>query len=134
MKTKMFAAFVGIAMVTTGCVKTVSGTHAPAVSFGQDRLEGRYARSVDQVYQAAMAVMNNNGVVLTEFIPHNTTNMVRSLQGKVNQRNVWIRVQAVDPRVTEVDVQARTTWGRRDLDLVHELEKQIALKLAQPGY
>jgi hypothetical protein len=26
-------------------------------------------------------------------------------------------------------VQARTKWGNRDLDLVHELEKEIALQL-----
>jgi hypothetical protein len=88
MKTKIFAVLVGIAIVTAGCVKTVSDTHTATVSFGKDSVEGRYPRSLDQVYRAAVTVVNNNGAVVTEFIPHDTTNSVRSLQGKVDQCNV----------------------------------------------
>ena len=129
MKMKIFLAFLGVAIITTGCIKTVSGTRTAAVPLVKDRVEGRYQRSVDQVYQAAVQVIQNNGVMVTEFIPHETTNTVRALQGKVNQRNVWVRVAAVDPQVTEVTVQARTKWGGRDVDLAHELEKEIALRL-----
>ena len=131
MKTKIFVAFVGTAIVITGCVKTVSGTRTVAMSFGKDRFEARYERPLDQVYDAAKIVIQNNGVLLTEFIPHDVTNTVRALQGRVNQRNVWIRAEAVDPRITQVDVQARTKLGGRDLDLVHELEKEIALQLSR---
>ena len=130
MKTKIFLAFLGVAIITTGCIKTVGGTRTAAVPFEKDRVAGRYQRSVDQVYQAAVQVVQSDGVMLTEFIPHDTTNTVRALQGKVNQRNVWIRVAVVDPQITEVTVQARTKWGNRDVDLAHELEKEIALKLA----
>ena len=49
----------------------------------------------------------------------------------MSDRAVWVRVEAVDPKTTQVDVQARTKWGTRDLDLVHELEKEIALQLAR---
>ena len=132
MKTKYFAALVGITMVTAGCVSTVTDTHtATMVPFGQDSVEGRYPRSLDQVYQAAVTVVNNNGVVITEYIPHDTTNTVRSLQGKVDQCNVWMRVEAIDPKTTSVVVEARTKWGNRNIDLVHELEKEIALQLAR---
>ena len=131
MKTKIFAALVGIAIVTASCVKTVSDTHSAAVSFGQDSVEGRYPRTLDQVYHAAVAVVNSNGAVITEFIPHDTTNTVRSLQGKVDQCNVWVRVEAVDPRITSVIVETRTKWGSKDIDLAHELEKEIALQLAR---
>ena len=132
MKTKIFAVLVGIAIVTAGCVKTVSDTHTATVSFGKDSVEGRYPRSLDQVYQAAVTVVNNNGAVVTEFIPHDTTNSVRSLQGKVDQCDVWVRVEAVDPRpITSVIVEARTKWGNKDIDLAHELEKEIALQLAR---
>ena len=99
------------------------------MSFGEDRFSGRYERTPDQVYQAALTVLNNNGVLLTEYIPHDTTNSVRSLYGKVNQRNVWISVEPVDPKITQVTVEARTRAGFRDQDLVHELEKEIALQL-----
>ena len=131
MKTNFFAAFIGIAIVTAGCVKTVSDTHTATVSFGQDSVEGRYPRSLDQVYQAAVTVVNNNGAVVTEFIPHDTTNVVRSLQGKVDQSDVWMRVEAIDPRITSITVEARTKWGNKDIDLAHELEKEVALQLAR---
>jgi hypothetical protein len=131
MKMKIFAALAGAVIVTTGCVSTVSDTHSPALTWSKDKVEGRYERSVDQVYQASVAVIQNNGVLLTEFIPHDNTNTVRSLQGKVNEKNVWIRVESVDPKVTEVTVQARSSWGVSDVDLAHEMEKEIALQLAR---
>jgi hypothetical protein len=131
MKTKIFMAFLGVAIIATGCIKTVGGTRVAAVPFQKDRVEGRYQRSVDQVYQAAVQVVQSDGVMVTEFIPHDTTNTVRALQGKVNQCNVWMRVAAVDPQITQVTVQARTKWGNRDIDLAHQLEKEIALKLTQ---
>lgn len=131
MKKTIFFAFAAAALVGAGCVKTVSGTHAFATTIGQDTMSGRYQRTLDQVYQASVAVIQQDGVLLTEFIPHDSTNSVRSLEGRVNERDVWIRVEAVDPRVTAVDVEARTKWGGRDLDLAHELDKEIALQLAR---
>jgi hypothetical protein len=131
MKTKIFAAFVGIAIIATGCVSTVTDTHTAAVPLQRDRVEGRYQRTVDQVYQASVQVIQHNGVIITEYIPHDTTNTVRSLLGKVNQCDVWLRVEAVDPQITQVTVQARTKWGNSDIDLAHELEKEIALQLAR---
>ena len=75
MKKIIFAALVGMAVVTGGCVKTVSDTHTPAMSFtGKDRVEGRYERTIDQVYRAAFTVISNDGVVVTEYIPHDTSN------------------------------------------------------------
>jgi len=132
MKTKIFAALVGITIITAGCVKTVSDTHtATMVPFGRDSVEGRYPRTMDQVYQAVVQVIQNNGAVITEFIPHDTTNTVRSLQGKVDQSDVWVRVEVVDPRITSVVVQARTKWGNKDIDIAHELEKEVALQLTR---
>ena len=118
-------------MVATGCVSTVADTHTAAVPLRQDRVEGRYQRTVDQVYQASVQVIQHNGVVITEFIPHDTTNTVRSLRGKVSQCDVWLRVEAVDPQITQVTVQARTKWGNSNIDLAHELEKEIALQLSR---
>ena len=131
MKTKILAAFAGVGMVllAIGCTSTVSGTKTTAMSFGADRFSGRYERTPDQVYQASVAVLTTDGKLLTEYIPHDTTNSMRSMYGKVNERNVWISVAPVDEKITEVTVQARSTVGLRDLDLVHELEKEIALKL-----
>lgn len=131
MKTLLFAAVAGISLVVTGCVGTVSGTKAGGVPFIQDRMQGKYNRSVEQVYAAAKAVVLEKGVLSNEYIPHDTTNTVRALSGKVNQRNVWIRVESVDPAISLVTVQARTKGGGSDLVLTHDLEKLIALKLVE---
>jgi hypothetical protein len=132
MKKTFFAVLAGVAVVVaTGCVHTVSDTSTFAVSYGKDSVAGRYQRDLDTVYKASVAVIQNDGVLLTEYVPHDNTNAVRSLAGRVNDCKVWIRVEQVDPKVSQVDVQARTKWGRVDIDLVHELEKEIALQLAR---
>lgn len=131
MKTKIFAALLGIAVIATGCISTVSGTHTAAMTWSKDNIEGRYQRSVDQVYQAAVTVIQTDGVLITEFIPHDSTNTVRSLQGKVNQRNVWIRVEAVDPKVTAATVQVRSKAGISEVDLAAQLQTEIALQLSR---
>ncbi len=131
MKLKFFAVLAGAALVATGCVKTVSDTHTFASTWSKDSVAGRYQRTLDQVYQASVIVIQNNGVLVKEYIPHDNTNATRSLEGKINQRTVWVRVEAVDPKTTQVDVQARGTWGNSDVDLVHEIEKEIALQLAR---
>ena len=77
--------------------------------YNKDAVQGRYQRSVDQVYKASVAVVTANGVLITEYIPHDVTNTVYSLQAKVNQRNVWIRVMSDhQPGITDVTVQARS--------------------------
>ena len=132
MKKTIFAVVAGAAvMVATGCVSTVSDTHTFATSWNTDSVSGRYNRSPDQVYDASKQVIQHNGVLLTEYIPHDTTNDVRSLEGRVNNSKVWVRVEAIDQKTTQVDVQARSSWGTTDVDLVHELEKEIALQLAR---
>ena len=131
MKKITFAVLVGMAIITGGCVKTVSDTHQASVwPVGKDQVEGRYERGIDQVYRAAFTVISNNGVVVTEYIPHDTSNGARSLQGKVSQCNVWVRVSSEDdPKITSIVVQVRTKWGNSNVELAHELEKEIALQL-----
>ncbi|HEX7654485.1 MAG TPA: DUF3568 family protein [Verrucomicrobiae bacterium] len=132
MKLKIFAVLAGAALVAvTGCVSTVTDNNTLATTWSQDTVAGRYNRSVDQVYQAAIYVIQQNGVLLTEYIPHDATNNVRSLMGRVNESRVYVRVQEIDAKTSQVDVQARTKWGVSDLDMVHELEKEIALQLAR---
>lgn len=133
MKTKLiFAGLLGaLLLAVAGCVSTVNERTAPGVPFVKDRVEGRYERPVEQVFQASKDVVVQNGTLSTESTIHDQTNAARIVVGKVNQRNIWIRVQAIDPKVTAVIVQARTKGGAADLDLAHEVEKQIALKLVR---
>jgi len=129
MKMKFLAALAGAALVATGCVKTVNDSHAFATTWSQDTITARYPRTMDQVYQAATQVVANDGVLTREFITPGT-NVVRSLTGKVNQKDIWIKVVSVDARTTQVEVQARSSWGVSDVSLASELDKEIALQLA----
>ena len=130
MKSKFFAVIAGLVIVSAGCVDTVSGRKIAAVPWVKDRIEGRYQRPAAQVFEAAKAVLTVNGALLNETTIHGT-NTVLALEGRVNQRAVWISVTQVDPTVSSVVVQARTKGGGTDIELVHELEKQIALKLVR---
>ena len=129
MKTKISVVLFGALVLVAGCVRTVNDRHAFAWSPGRDTFESRYERSVDQVYTAAVEVIKLNGALTRESILDPGTNSVRSIEGKVNARNGWVRVEPVDPKVTSVRVQVRSKGGGTDLDLTQELQKQIAIQL-----
>jgi hypothetical protein len=130
MKKEFLAVIAGIAIVAAGCVDTASGRKAAAVPLLKDRFESRYERPVGHVIQAAKDVLLFNGTLLNETTIHGT-NTVLALEGRVNQRRVWISADQEDSKVTHVVVQARTQGGGTDLDLCRELDKQIALKLVR---
>ena len=133
MKAKRFVPLVGIVLLAVGCVKTVSDTRKhvahPALALFNDQYEGRYERSVDQVYTAAVEVVKSNGIISRETIINPGPKEAKTIEAKVNKRDVWVRVEAVDPKITSVKVQVRTRLGGTDLDLTQELQKQIAIKL-----
>jgi len=130
MKTKISVVLLGALVLVAGCVKTVNDRHAFALSPTKDKFESRYERPVDMVYAAAADVIKQNGLISRESIISPGTNSVRAIEGKVNSRNVWVRVEAVDPKVTSIKVQVRSKSGGTDLDLTQELQKQIAINLA----
>ena len=131
MKNKIFVALLGAGLLGAGCVSTVTGRNTPGVPFIKDSVQGRYERPLDQVFEAAKDVVKFNGALVNESILHSETNTVKTVEGKINQRTVWVRVEAVDPKVTAVTVQTRTPGGGADIDLAANLEKQIALKLVK---
>jgi hypothetical protein len=135
MKKMIFAVLAVLLIVASGCVNTVAGRRTPGVPFVKDRIPSRYERPLDEVYQAAKEVIAFNGALVNESILHNQTNvmnnMVKTVEGRVNQRRVWVRVEQVEPRITDVTVQARTSGGRSDIELVAEIDKQIALRLVR---
>ncbi|MFM2081736.1 MAG: hypothetical protein RL380_427 [Verrucomicrobiota bacterium] len=120
-----------LAVVALGCVNTVTGGKKAAVPFMRDRVQARYERSLDKVTAAAAVVLTRNGSIGTSGSLHNQTNAVNIIEAKVRQCNVWVRLEALDPRLTEVSVQTRTTRGGTDLPLAQELDKEIALELAR---
>lgn len=114
----------GLAVLFSGCVGTVDGRTRAGVPFKKDKMEGRYERSVSQVFSAAKGVLGRLGQLNSE----DTINKV--LYAKVDTRNVWVKVEELDPKVTRVVVQVRTKGGSTDIDLAAQVEKEIALALA----
>ena len=108
---------------TAGCYSTANGSKQAGVPWLKDSVEGRYERQMDQIYEAAIEVLRFNGTVVSE----NRIN--HSLTARVDTRTAWVRIEELSPTVTRVLVQARTKWGRPDVDMASELEKQIALQL-----
>ena len=135
MKLKFFAALMAVAALAVGCVDTVTGEKTMGVPFIKDKIESRYDRPADEVFAAAKQVVKEDGVLLNEGTLYNQTNavnnIVRTVQGKVNQRSVWVAVAQVDTKITDVTVQTRTQGGTADIDLAAEIDKQIALKLVR---
>jgi hypothetical protein len=118
-----------LAMGLTACVNTVEGGKTPGVPFVRDSFEGRYDRPLDQCFESAKEAIAAKGQLVSDSTLHGQTNVVKTVMGRVNQRTVWVRVEALQPRVTSVIVQARTAGGTTDLPLTHEIEKDIALRL-----
>jgi hypothetical protein len=130
MKKFVIAAVLAAAVATgAGCYKTQEGRCSPGIPFSKDTIESRYERPADQVYEAAKATMDFNGALVSEGSSTVGNTAARTLTGKVNKRSLWIRVDEVEPRVTRVQVQARKSGGRADVDLASEIDKQIALRL-----
>jgi hypothetical protein len=131
MKTRILTAVATAAVLIAaiGCVQTVTDRKTAAIPGLKDSFENRYERTVEQAFEAAKAVVSNSGVLNSESILHNQTNLVKTIEGKVNQRSVWVRIEGIDPKVTSVTVQTRTPGGATDMDLAHQLATEIAVKL-----
>ena len=135
MKTKFFLALLSLTVVAAGCISTVDDRKTAGVPWIKDRIEAKYDRPADEVFQAAKEVIAKNGVLVNEGILHGQTNavnqIVRTVQGNVNESRVWVRIEQADPRVTSVTVQTRTKGGISDVDLAASIDKQIALRLVR---
>jgi hypothetical protein len=130
MRKIIFASLLGAVLVGLGCVSTVDDRKTAGMPFTKDKILARYERPVDQVAQATKDVISSQGTLVNESTLYNQTNAVRTVEGKVNQRSVWVRIEGVDPKVTQVTVQARTSGGWSDIETAAQIDKEIALKLA----
>jgi hypothetical protein len=89
-----------------------------------DRVTATYERSPQEIWTAAKDVVAYNGVLTSEDV------LKATLEGAVDARKVWIKVEPVDAKVTRVIVQVRSKAGGTDVALAGEIDKQIALRLA----
>ena len=135
MKFQFVAALMLTAVLMAGCVNTVTGQKTAGVPFIKDTIEARYEKPAEPVFQAAKQVIAEDGMLITEGTLYGQTNAlgnsVRTIKGKVNERTVYVRVEALDPKITGTAVQTRTSGGVSDIDLAAQIDKQIAIKLAR---
>lgn len=136
MKTKFLGAFLAAALLAAlaaGCVSTVDGGKTAGIPLVKDKIEAKYDRPADEVYEAAKEVIAKNGVLVREGILHGGTNapnqIIKTVQGNVNECKVWISIEQVDPRISAVTVQTRTRGGATDIELAASIDKQIAVSL-----
>ncbi len=133
MKFKTVAALIvsfALLTVMTGCIGTETGETKAGVPFIKDKFTGQYERPVDQVFQAAKDVSKDMGQLIREGTVYENGVAIKTVQAKINDCNVWMRIEPVD-KITAVTVQARTKNGGSNMELVHEVEKEIAVKLAR---
>ena len=129
---KKFCAVLAASMALaalSGCYHDPNEHAKIGVPFIKDKITAKYdQRSVSDAFDAAKAVINKDGTLLSETTNH--PNDVRVVYGKINQRDVWVSVQAIEPKVTQVTVQARNSAGGSDIDLAAQVNLEIGLKLA----
>lgn len=132
MKKGIFALLAGVAIISlTGCVSTVTEDKTAGVKLSPDQLENRYEVPLNTAFDASKRVLQSYGEVSRESNLLQTTNQVRALEGKANGRDVWIRLEALQPRLTAVTVQARSTWAGSDVQTAHDVATRIALELSK---
>lgn len=125
MKLNLFAllAAVGVASLSLGCYTTVEGKKKAGVAMSTDRVEGRYERKPAEVFAAAKQVLGFMGTLTSE----NT--IASTLEAKVDNNTVWIKVTEVEPGISQVLVQSRRSSVKGNVALASEVDKRIALEL-----
>lgn len=125
MKTILSAILVAGCLLTsaTGCYSTVEGKSRVGVPFLKDRITSLYERSPDAVFAAAKEVLAFNGTLTGE----NT--VTSTLTAKIDNATVWVKVQEVEPGVTQIQTQARGKGSGSKVAIASEIDKQVALKL-----
>lgn len=120
-----------VAVCVAGCVSTVDEQKTAGLKLSTDKVENRYDRPLPIVYQAAARAVKASGLLSRESTLLGTTNEVKTLEGTVNDVPVWVRVEAIEPQITAVTVQARTTWGGSQVAIASQLATRIALEIAK---
>jgi hypothetical protein len=131
MKKLMLAVLAGAALGVTGCVSSkVTDQNPGKMPAYRDRVESRYERPLNEVFEATKRALNSYGNITEEGSLFAGTNQVRTIAGSINQRGVWMRLEGLAPSVTSVTIQIRAKLGGTDLRMAHELEDRIKLELA----
>jgi hypothetical protein len=106
----------------TACYTTPEGRLKAGVP-GKDRIVSRYEAPYEMVYEAAKAVLIENGTLT------NDDRVTQVLRGRIDTNTIWIALDDAEPRLTTVTVQARGSGGGANVELASEVDKLIFGKL-----
>lgn len=129
MKNLIHLLLVAMAVGLAGCVSKVTETNPGFKPAYQDRLENRYAKGIDQVYDAAQKAVESYGNVTRSGNVLSATNQVRTVEGQINGRSVYIRLEEIAPNTTTAVIQVRTKAGGTDLPVAKDVIRQIGVYL-----
>lgn len=120
---------VALACGVAGCVHTVTENQPGRGPGYRDYVEARHAKTVDVVFEASKRALLSFGNITTDGKVLAATNQVRIVEGTVNGKLIYMRVESVAPQTTSVRVQVRTKLGTTDLRMAADLVQQIDLEL-----
>lgn len=118
----LMAVVVGL---SSGCYSTETGRTKFGMPFAKDSIVSRYSRPVSVVFAAAKEVLAFNGTLTSENLIDNT------VTAKADSKTIYVKVTEVEAGVAQIATQVRGSAGGPDVDLASEIDKQIAIKLAQ---
>lgn len=110
--------WVGLVMVLAACHTTLEGRLKPGFP-GKDTIVSRYEAKFDDVYEAAKLVLKDSGTLISDDRVSNT------LRARVDNNTVWVKLDANEPGIITVSVEARTSGGAAHVDLASEIDKRI---------
>src|SRR5687768_2048140 len=114
--TQLLPLFLFVLLTTlTCCQRTPDGRNRAPLPFVQHTTTARYQRPPAQIFASARQVLELNGTLVGE----NTINS--TLEAKIDNRHVIVKVDEVEPGVSQVQVEARKKGGAADLDLAAEI-------------
>ena len=110
-------------VLATGCVSTVDGRSKAGIP-GKDKIVKRFDRPMQQTILAARTVLSRDGQLLVDNIAAN------AFEGIVKDCRVWVKLEEIEPKLTQVTVQARV-GANSDVDMAADISTRIALQLSQ---
>ena len=129
MKNVMLVLLLGVTLSLVGCVAKVTDEKPGPKPAYKDRVETRYQKNVDQVFEASKRALNSYGNVTRASNVLTSTNDVRTVEGFINGQGVYIRIEKVDPKTTATVIQVRTKLGGTDLHTASQMVQAIAFQL-----
>ena len=129
MKNVMHLLLLAVALSLVGCVGKVTEEKPGTKPGYKDRIEARYQRKIDLVFEASKRALSSYGNVTRVSNVLASTNDVRTVEGYINGQAVYIRIENVDPKTTAAVVQVRTKLGGTDLHTASEMAHEIAVQL-----